>query len=407
MKKILSFILVIVVGLLVMKPVSAANISVNLYSEYAYLIDRNTGLVYLDDQSDDQIYPASITKILTTIVAIEELEENDTDLDDTITMVEEDFAGLYAAGASTAYLEIGEKVSYRDLLYGVLLPSGADACQALARLTYGSVEAFVEAMNEKVSSLGLTNSHFENPTGLHDDNHYTTVKDMSVILDDALNNETFKEVFTARTYTCSTGVHTWFSTLYRASSNSGMKTTVLDGAKSGYTTEAQYTLATLMTIDGHELILVTAYAKTENGLNAHVADALTVYNYMTIHYHSVTLYKKDEELGTYTILGSNIFQYVYETTEDISLLLENSIDYEDLDINLESQSAFLIAPVEDDEIIMIMEVSYDDEVIYTYDFTLESTIGLSYVTLALELGIPVGAVVAMVCVILRMIYRSR
>ncbi len=406
MKKILSLILVIVVGLLATKPVSAANISVDLYSEYAYLIDRSTGMVYLDDQSDDQIYPASITKILTTIVAIEALEDSDIDLDESITMLEEDFDGLYAAGASTAYLEVGEKVTYRDLLYGVLLPSGADACQALARLTYGSVEAFVEAMNEKVTSLGLENSHFENPTGLHDDNHYTTVKDMSVILDDALNNETFKEVFTARTYTCSTGVHTWLSTLYRATSNSGMKTTVLDGAKSGYTVEAQYTLATLMTIDGHELILVTAYAKTENGLNAYVADALTVYNYMTIHYHSVTLYKKDDELANYTILGADIFRYVYETTEDISLLLENSIDYEDLDIQLNSQSAILIAPVEDDETIMTLEVGYNDEVIYTYDFTLNSTIGLSYVKLALELGIPIAAVVAMVRVILRMIYKK-
>ncbi|MCD7892440.1 MAG: serine hydrolase [Erysipelotrichaceae bacterium] len=407
MKKILSLILVIVVSLLVMKPVSAANISVDLYSDYAYLIDRNTKMVYLDDKSDDQIYPASITKILTTIVAIEAIESSDVSMDDTITMLEEDFEGLYAAGASTAYLEIGEKVTYRDLLYGVLLPSGADACQALARLTYGSVDAFVDAMNEKVASLGLENSHFENPTGLHDDNHYTTVKDMSVILDDALNNETFKEVFTARTYTCSTGVHTWLSTLYRATSNSGMKTTVLDGAKSGYTVEAQYTLATLMTIDGHEMILVTAHASTENGLNAHVADALTVYNYMTIHYHSVTLYKKDDELGNYMILGSNVFQYVYDASEDISLLLENSIDYEDLDIELQSHSGILIAPIEDDETIMTMEVSYNDEVIYTYDFSLESTIGVSYAALALELGIPVAAVAAIVCVALRMIYRSR
>lgn len=407
MKKILTLLLVVVVSLLSMKPVSAANITVDLYSEYAYLIDRSTGIVYLDDKSDDQIYPASITKILTTIVAIEAIESSDANLDDTVTMVSEDFDGLYAAGASTAYLEVGEKITYRDLLYGVLLPSGADACQALARLTYGSVESFVEAMNEKAESLGLKNSHFENPTGLHEDNHYTTVYDMAMILNDALNNETFKEVFTTRTYTCSTGVHTWFSTLSRASTKSGMKTSVLDGAKSGYTTEAQYTLATLMTIDGHELILVTAHASTNNGLFAHVADALSVYNYMIMHYHNVTLYKKDEELGNYTILGADIFQYVYETTEEISLLLENSIDYDDLNIELESQSGILIAPIEDDETIMTMEVSYNDDVIYTYDFTLESTIGVSYATLALELGIPVAAVVVMVCVVLRMIYRSR
>ncbi len=407
MKKILSFILVIGVTLLTMNPVSAANITVDLYSEYAYLYDRNTNMIYLDEQSDVLIYPASITKILTTIVAIEALEASQIDLDDTIIMLEEDFDGLYEAGASTAYLETGETVSYRDLLYGILLPSGADACQAIARLTYGSIDDFVEAMNDKVKSLDLENSHFVNPTGLHNFNHYTTVKDMSVILDDALNNETFKEVFTARTYTCSSGAHTWLSTLYRASASSGMNTNVLDGAKSGYTVEAQYTLATLMTIDGHELILVTAYASTENGLNAHVADALSVYNYMNENFHSVTLYKKDEELEKYTILGSTVFKYVYETSEDISLLLDNSISYDDLDIDLKSQSAVLIAPIDEDQAIMTLAVSYNDEVIYTYDFTLDSTIGGSYIILALELGIPAVAVVAMVCVVLKMLYHHR
>ncbi|MCD8027585.1 MAG: serine hydrolase [Erysipelotrichaceae bacterium] len=406
MKKILTVLLVAVMSLLSMKSVSASSISVDLYSDYAYLFDRSRSIVYRDDQSEDQIYPASMTKILTTIVAIEALENADVNLDDTVTIVSEDLAGLYEAGASTAYLEVNEEISYRDLLYGVLLPSGADACQALARLTYGSVESFVDAMNEKASSLNLENSHFENPTGLHDDNHYTTVKDISVILDDALNNDTFKEVFTTSVYTSSTGAHTWYSTLYRASSST-MDTSILDGAKSGYTTEAQYTLATLMTIDGHELILVTAHATTDEDLFTHVADALTVYHYMIDHFHSITLYKKDDEIGNYMILGANMINYVYENTEDISLLLENDISYDDLNIQLESPSVILIAPIEANEVMMTMEVSYNDEVIYSYDFVLETTIDISYTILALELGIPTIVIVAMVCLALRKIYRSR
>ena len=174
---------------------------VNIVGQYGIVIDKDTGQVLYNKNAHDKMYPASITKILTCIVAIEMLD----DLDKTATITQSDIDTVWETGATSADFTVGEVVTYRDMLMGAMLPSGADACRALANNTCGSQEKFVEEMNQLVKKLGLKDSHFVNTTGIHDDDHYTTAYDLYLIFNACIQNDTFKEIISMSSYTMSIG----------------------------------------------------------------------------------------------------------------------------------------------------------------------------------------------------------
>ena len=151
----------------------------NLHSAHAILIRAEDGAVMMEKAASEQTYPASITKVMTAILAIEQL----ADLEEQVTVPEDIFEELTAQGASVAGFDPYEQLSVRSLLYGVLLPSGADACLTLAERISGSEESFVQMMNEKAAELGLEGTHFMNCTGLHDSQHYTTCADVAELAD--------------------------------------------------------------------------------------------------------------------------------------------------------------------------------------------------------------------------------
>lgn len=178
---------------------NAATVSLGdeISSTYAILIDLQTNTILAEKSSDTIINPASMTKILTLLVAAEHLES----LDDTFTMTLEISDYCYVNGCSVVGLMPDETVTVRDLLYGTILPSGADASLCLASYVAGSHEAFVELMNEKLEELGLSETaHFTNCVGLYDENHVCTVYDMAMILKAAMDNELCREVLSAHTY---------------------------------------------------------------------------------------------------------------------------------------------------------------------------------------------------------------
>lgn len=363
MKKWLSLLVICMICCFSFQNVNATD-HIELYSRYAYLIDPQTHIVYIDQNSNEQIYPASMTKIMTVALALEKIDDLQT-----IVMIEStDLEGLYEMGASVAGFAVKEKVTYEDLLYGSLLPSGADACNALARLTYGSQEAFVKAMNLKTEELGLKNTHFSNTTGLHEDDHYTTVQEMSQILEWALENPRFKTIFETRRYTSSSNNHTWSSTLARAQSSTQLDTTILDGAKSGFTDEAQLTLASTMTIDNHQLILVTAYAQGQRSSN-NVKDALHVYEEMKNNYHNITLYYKGDEICQYYILKTTDMPYHYIAQEDISLLVDHNISMTDLEVKIQGNK-LQVAPLKNKSEIGHIDISYQNQQLMSYSLNL-------------------------------------
>lgn len=174
----------------------------DVFSNYGIFIDLETDTILAERNADTVINPASMTKILTILVAAEELGEER--LDEPVTVSKEATEYSYINECSNAGFEAGEIVTVRDLFYGTILPSGGEAAFALASYTSGNVEAFVSQMNQKAEELGLSETaHFTNCAGLYDENHHCTVYDMAMILEAALDNPFCKEVLSARTYTTS------------------------------------------------------------------------------------------------------------------------------------------------------------------------------------------------------------
>ncbi len=166
-------------------------------SSYAILIDEASGAILAEKAADTVISPASMTKVLTLLVAAEHV----TDLDDTFTITIDITDYCFVNKCSVVGLMVGETVSIRELLYGTILSSGADAALGLATYVAGSHEAFVALMNDKLRELGLDDTaHFTNCVGLYDEDHYCTVYDMAIIMQAAMENELCREVLNARTY---------------------------------------------------------------------------------------------------------------------------------------------------------------------------------------------------------------
>ena len=249
-----------------------------LISPEAVLMDADSGEVLAAKNADASIYPASMTKVMTALLVL----EANPDLDTPVTLPEDIFPELRAEGASMAGFRPGETATVRDLLYGVLLPSGAECCEALAREVSGSEEAFVELMNQKAAELGMASTHFCNPTGLHDPEHVSTVRDMARLTEAALQNETFRKLFTTERYTVpATNCHpqgfTMHSTLLSQLDGTELHSGRILGGKTGYTGEAGLCLASLAEVKGREYILVTAGAGGNHSTAPyHIEDAVTV-----------------------------------------------------------------------------------------------------------------------------------
>lgn len=270
---------VLAAGLLLFGLIAQQNILLGTSSRHALLMDARTGQVLARKRSGEEAAPASLTKMMTVLLATEALP----DLDTPVTLPEDIFPALYKADASMAGFQPGETVTVRDLLYGAMLPSGAECCETLAREVSGSEEAFVARMNQKAAELGMTGTHFCNPTGLHDPEHVSTVRDMARLTEAALQNETFRKLFTTERYTVpATNCHpqgfTMHSTLLSQLDGTELHSGRILGGKTGYTGEAGLCLASLAEVKGREYILVTAGAGGNHSTAPyHIEDAVTVY----------------------------------------------------------------------------------------------------------------------------------
>lgn len=158
------------------------------------LFNTDTGEVISAHNIYERLYPASTTKIMTCLLALKY-----GNLNDTVTVPEE--SDITEAGSSMADLAPGDKINFRDLLYGLMVPSGNDAAVAIACHISGSTEAFAELMNEEAHAIGATGTHFTNPHGLPDDNHYTTAYDLYLMINEALKYDEFKEIASTSSYT--------------------------------------------------------------------------------------------------------------------------------------------------------------------------------------------------------------
>ncbi len=302
---------------------STQAIELPITSKNAILYNLDENSILYEKNSEQEVPIASLTKIMTSIVAIENLPN----LDEKVTLTYADFAGLIEADASVAGFYVGEEVTIRDLLYGLLLPSGADAAQALTRLVAESREEFVKKMNEKVKELGLEHTNFVNETGLHDENHYSTVKDVAEIFKYALNIPELKDIFSHETYQTSNNYHTFFSTVMAYKNSYGLDMDYLIGGKTGTTDEAGLCLATFASSNNTNYLLVTTGADSDGG---HIKDAQTIYDYFISNYETYEVISENDVILTLKTLNAKEKEVPFKANKNMNKYLLKGFKKTDL-----------------------------------------------------------------------------
>ena len=325
--------------------VQAVSLPFELEAKYVYMINIDTNEIMCEKNAYEKMYPASLTKIMSAIVAIEAIDN----LDDKLTITYEMMAGLYEANASMAGFQVGNEVTYRDLLYGVLLPSGAECTQALAYSLYGSVEIFVAKMNEKAAELGMKDTNFVNTTGLHDENHYSTCYDLSLLLKYAINNPTFYEIFTSKEYTSTNGIEMHSSSLSYLGEGAHMI-----GAKTGFTNPAGRCLASIS--DGEErYMIILAKAPNDAQISKALVESNQLYDYFYDNYYYEVFYEQGSIIKEVKVRYS-ITNYDYVILSDKQIALTTYNDY-DVRVNIPD---VLEAPIVKGDILGAVEIEGND-----------------------------------------------
>lgn len=283
-------------------------------SDKIILINLRDGRVIFEENADTPTEVASLTKIMTAILAI----ENGGNLDNTVLITEEMVSGL--DGFAVAGLSPGMTVSREELLYLTLLPSDGDAAQALAIDTAGSLTEFVAMMNAKAAELGMTNTHFSNPVGM-DEGNYSTARDVATLLNYALKNSTFKTIFESFSYDAAA----LGKTIEKTAQQNGFFT----GLKTGFTYEAGRCLASTATLNDVPYLLVNLNADWNS--SNHVADAITVYDYYMNNYSYQAILDKGEEILNLEVKDSNTKNLPILAEETVEAYLPNNYDLKLLD----------------------------------------------------------------------------
>lgn len=359
MKKTLIKILIILYIFIPTINVHALEIN----SENAVLYNLNDDNIIFEKNAYEKIKVASLTKIMTAIVALENIEDTKTQIE--ITKEEIDGLEEYAI----AGLKIGDKITYEDLLYGLMLPSAADCANALAINIAGTIENYVELMNKKAQELNLINTHFSNPIGADEDN-YSTVNEIAILLKYALKNEEFYKIFTTRNYTMTNNIKVE-STIEKKSKTENIDSTIITGAKTGFTDEAGNCLASITTLDNVKYLLVTAKAPITN--EYHILDALNIYNYFQTNYSYKKILNYNEYIKTLKVKEGTPQEYNVYVDRDKYMYLNNEINVDNLKYEFIGQEE-ISKENSINKKIGILNIKYNENIIYTYDILINENI---------------------------------
>ena len=295
------------------------NDNLKIYSDAVILIENQTGKTLYEKNSEQKMYPASTTKILTAILSIEK-----GNLNDKVTVSKTAIAQM-KPGYTSAYLSEGEIISVEDLLKVLLINSANDASNVLAEYISGSIDSFVTLMNEKSKELGCTNTHFVTTNGLHDDNHYTTAKDLAIIARYCMQNETFRKIVSMKKCvipaTNKSEERIYKNTNDLINPTSGYYYPSCIGIKTGFTSEAKNCLISACSKNGLQVIAVVLGASiTENHKSARYVDSKTLYDYTYSNYSIQNIAKASSVIETIEVKNAT------DETKSLDLKLEKDLN---------------------------------------------------------------------------------
>lgn len=345
-------------------PVQAIDLETYSKNILLYNLDENT--VLYEKSANEQIAIASLTKLMTAVVAIEHVSS----LDEKVKLTYKDFEGLVEANASIAGFRIGQNPTYRDLLYGLLLPSGADAALALARNVAGSRERFVEMMNEKAKELGLVNTHFVNETGLDAKGHYSTLKEVAILFKYALKNEELSKIIKSDSYTMSDRSFTVQSSTSKNIKRYGLSMDYLLGGKTGTTSDAGLCLASIASKNGTNYMLITARAPYDKKAPYHFYDAKTIYEYFMSNYENKKVIESGDTLLTLSTQYAKEDTVNFKAKEDILKYVPKLFDEKDLVYTYDGVDT-VSYKTKVGEKLGVLEVKYKGELLAKVDIVLD------------------------------------
>ena len=334
-----------------------------LYSKNYCLYDLTDDKIIYEKNIQERTNIASLTKIMTTITAIEKINN----LDDYVTITSEMLSNI-KYDASLAGLKIGDKLTYKDLLYASILPSGADATQALAYSLSGSINNFVNDMNTLAKKIGMESSNFVNVTGLDIDNHYSTVSDLLKMLQYALRNETFKTIYTTKSYTLSNGLVV-DATVKKYNNLMKLDISRITGSKTGYTNKAGLCISSIFESNNHEFIFISTNAEFIYGNYYNLKDNLNIINFMDKNYNNQTTVKSTDIIKTIPVNFSNIPKYDVHLSKDALTYLPNDYNKDDIKVNYNGKTS--ITFLDNNKQIGKVTITYKDNPIYEEDILLK------------------------------------
>lgn len=337
----------------------------DIQANHILLLNLNDQKIIYEKNPQEKIKIASLTKIMTALVAI----LNAKDLEEQLTITEEAF--LESEGYAEAGFKIGDVVTIRDLLYGTLLPSGVEAAQSLAIHTLGSIETFVMKMNELATLLDMQNTHFDNPVGRDSEENYSTLYDLEKLLLFALQDETFYQIYTTRNYTATNGLELK-STLVNPSEKYHLNIEKIKGSKSGYTKQAGLCLSSIAENEGVEYLLLLANSPYAEGFPNHIVDTINIYNYFFTNYSYIPILSKNQEIASISILDSPEKNYIIEQEEEVFLYMKKDM-VEKLEYNYDGIET-LNSKIKLMDKLGEVSIKYEDNILYTYPVYLNEDI---------------------------------
>ena len=330
----------------------------NINARTAILVDYHSDKILYEFDADTQIYPASMTKIMTTIVVFDLLKKNQLSLDDKF-VVSENAWRLSQSGYSSMFIMVNDEVSVEDLLKGIIIASGNDACVALAEGIAGSEENFADMMNEKAEEIGMLSTNFSNSSGINDPDNYSTVRDIAIMSKYLIANyPEFYSLYGEKTFTWD---RTGGDPIKQGNRNPLLyKKVGVDGIKTGYLAVEKYSLASSMKKDTRRIIAVVSGFPNKN---LRSTDSLKLLNWGFRNTNTYEISKKEEtffELDTW--LGKkNKIKAI--TKEDFYITL-NKKDIRNLKITLEYDGP-IKAPILEGDKVATLNVFNKDELIKT------------------------------------------
>src|SRR5690625_1229490 len=338
----------------------------------AILHERDTDQIVFDKNDHEKLPPASMTKVMTLLLIMEELEKENLTLDEKVRISEQ----ASSMGGSQVFLEAGEEMTVEELIKAIAIASGNDASVALAERIAGSEEAFVKMMNDKVKDLDLKNTHFANSSGLPADNHYSTSYDMAVIAKELLKYETITDYTSIYEDYLRKGEENEF---WLVNTNKLVKFYPgVDGLKTGYTNEAKYCLTATAKRDDMRTIAVVMGADTVKKRNKAISQT---FDYAFNHFTTKQLFEKGDTITTIELLKADRHKVPVVTAESISTMHKKGEATDDITQEVELKDHVNL-PIQVGDEVGILTVKQGEETLSKTPLTVDQQVNeASYFTL--------------------------